>query len=170
MKGSSVVIPCSFYYPKNQHVKRVMWGHERSNVINGPFIFDSEMKETDTQFQYIGDKQHNCSFKIHDVEHNDTGKYTFRFITDTAEGKWTGRVGSTLKVVGKFSFSKTNYSSESSLNLNVWHFKAVLCSSRFEWFDDETSWEQSNKGRRLCDSNLHKRLWRRSPFICFHLV
>ena len=103
VKGSSVVIPCSFYYPKNQHVKRVMWGHERSNIFNGPFIFDSKMNETASRFNYIGDVQHNCSFKIHDVEHNDTGKYTFR--SETEQDKFTGRDGSTLKVIGKFSFA-----------------------------------------------------------------
>ena len=86
-------------------MKKVMWGHERSNIIDGPFIFDSEMNETASKFKYIGNKEHNWSFKIHNVEHNDTGKYAFRFITDTEDGKWTGRAGSTVKVVGKFSFA-----------------------------------------------------------------
>uniref|UniRef100_A0A671YRZ6 B-cell receptor CD22 n=1 Tax=Sparus aurata TaxID=8175 RepID=A0A671YRZ6_SPAAU len=99
VKGSSVVIPCSFYYPKNLRVMRVMWGDKRAHVIDGPFISESEMNESGTRFEYIGNKQHNCSFKIHNVENNDTGKYVFRFITDTEKGKYTGTTGSTLKVV-----------------------------------------------------------------------
>lgn len=104
VKGSSVVILCSFYYPDKQVVQSVMWGHERNNMYDGPFIFHSNLN-TSSRFQYIGDKQDNCSLKINTVEHNDTGKHIFRFIINSEEGKWTGRAGSTLKVVGKFSFS-----------------------------------------------------------------
>ena len=104
VKGSSVVIPCSFYYPENLQVKKVMWGHEKSNIFDGPFIFESEMNETASRFQYIGDKEHNCSFKIHDVEKNDAGKYAFRFMTND-KSSYTGTAGSTLKVIGKFSFA-----------------------------------------------------------------
>lgn len=105
VKGSSVVIPCTFYYPVEEVVQGVIWGHERYNIYDGPFIFDSNFNDSSSRFQYIGDKQDNCSLKILQVEHNDTGKHTFRFITDSKEGKWTGTDGSTLKVVGKFPFS-----------------------------------------------------------------
>ncbi|XP_044038555.1 basement membrane-specific heparan sulfate proteoglycan core protein-like [Siniperca chuatsi] len=97
VKGSSVVIPCLFYYPDNLSVKKVMWGHNRYNSFKGPFLFESDV--ISTRFQYIGDKQHNCSLKIHQVEHNDTGTHTFRFITNSKKGQWTGKRGSTLKVV-----------------------------------------------------------------------
>lgn len=102
LKDSTAVIPCSFYYPVNLIVKRVMWGHERDDVFEGPFIFDSEHINTSSRFQYIGDKQHNCSLNIRQVEQNDAGQYSFRVITDAKDGKWTGAGGSTLKVVGKF--------------------------------------------------------------------
>ncbi|XP_071386631.1 B-cell receptor CD22-like [Centroberyx affinis] len=103
VKGSSVAILCSYYYPKMPNVKlrvkRVIWGHERYNIYDGPFIFDSQSKNNATKFEYIGNIRHNCSFKIHQVEHNDSGKYIFRFITNSKKGKWTGVIGSTLKVV-----------------------------------------------------------------------
>ncbi|KAF7663522.1 hypothetical protein LDENG_00208220 [Lucifuga dentata] len=81
-----------------QRAERVLWSHERSNIYDGPFIFDSN---NSTKFQYIGDTHHNCSLKIHQVEHNDTGKYAFKFIINDKEGKYTDSDGSTLKVVGK---------------------------------------------------------------------
>lgn len=105
VKGSSVVIPCAFCYPETfprQGAKRVMWGHERCNIYEGPFIFDSELRNTSTKFQYFGDTHNNCSFKIHQVDHNDTGRYTFRFVINDEEGKFTGADGSTLKVTGRF--------------------------------------------------------------------
>ena len=94
-----------------------MWGHEKYDIFYGPFIFDSENISTSSRFEYIGDKQQNCSFKIHQVEHNDTGKYTFRFVTD--RNKWTGAAGSTLKIVGKFYFSSSQTNCDSSLHFSL---------------------------------------------------
>ncbi|XP_032394119.1 B-cell receptor CD22 isoform X1 [Etheostoma spectabile] len=109
VKDSSVVIPCSFYYPDNQRVQSTAWGHEKYDIFNGPFNFDSKLNETKKRFQYIGDTNHNCSLKINQVEHNDTGKHTFRFTTNDKEGKWTGKDGSTLKVVDlSISVTKPN--------------------------------------------------------------
>lgn len=106
VRGSSVFIPCSFDYPDGETVQSVKWGHERSDVFSGPFIYDSHFKNnTSSKFQYAGDKKHNCSFKILHVQHNDTGKYVFRFITNSEKGKFTGLEGSTLQIVGKLFFS-----------------------------------------------------------------
>ncbi|XP_068574394.1 B-cell receptor CD22-like isoform X2 [Cebidichthys violaceus] len=99
VNGSYVVIPCSFYYPDNHSVKKFMWGRVKSHHFKGRYIYDSNLSKVTTRFQYIGDENHNCSLKIHKVEHHDAGKYTFRFITNFKDGKWTGKGGSTLKVV-----------------------------------------------------------------------
>lgn len=107
-KGSTVVIPCSFYFPIGRKVTGVMWGSERHDFYNGPFIFDSrEQMNPSSRFQYDGDQQQNCTLKIHKVEQNDAGQYAFRFITDTPQGKFTGLPGSTLNVFGEFNFSVT---------------------------------------------------------------
>lgn len=108
VKGSSVVIPCSFYFPGQRIIKRVIWGHVRYDIFKGPFIFDSKSRNNSSRFQYIGDKHHNCSLTIHHVEHNDIGKYAFRYTTNSKYGKWTGISGSILKVVGKFLFHEQN--------------------------------------------------------------
>lgn len=110
VKGLYVVIGCSFYYPEGQRVQTVKWGHERNHIYDGPFIYDSESVNTSSRFQYIGDKVHNCSLKIHQVQHHDAGKYAFRFITQSTNGQWTGKEGPKLQIVGKFSllFHKQN--------------------------------------------------------------
>ncbi|XP_034448208.1 B-cell receptor CD22-like isoform X1 [Hippoglossus hippoglossus] len=99
VKGSSVVIPCSFYYPKGEKVQEVKWGQESKDIYKGHFIFDSASNNQSSRFQYIGDKLQNCSLKINPVEHNIADKYIFRFITKSPTGQWTGTGGSTLKIV-----------------------------------------------------------------------
>ncbi|KAM8723332.1 B-cell receptor CD22-like isoform 2-T2 [Acanthopagrus schlegelii] len=158
VKGSSAVIPCSFYYPENVRVMRVMWCHEKSDIFDGTFVFESEMNETDTRFQYIGDKKHNCSFEIHNVEHNDAGKYTFRFITDTEKGKWTGPAGSTLKVVD-LNVSMTrpheNRATKEGDSVNLTCINGCdsdHLSSAFTWFKNG---EPINEGPVLYLSNMN---------------
>uniref|UniRef100_A0A3B4YYX8 Ig-like domain-containing protein n=1 Tax=Seriola lalandi dorsalis TaxID=1841481 RepID=A0A3B4YYX8_SERLL len=99
VKGSSVVIPCSFYHPANLRVKRVTWGHVKSRHLKGRIVFSSNFKKVTTRFQYIGDNHHDCSLKIHQVKHNDAGKYSIRF--NSRISRWPGNVGPSLKVVGK---------------------------------------------------------------------
>lgn len=99
VKGSSVVILCSFSYPDKHIVQEVMWGHK--NIFAGPFIYHSGSNNSSSRFQYVGNKRNNCSPQIHQVEHSDEGKYAFRFITNSTNGQWTGKSGSTLKIVGK---------------------------------------------------------------------
>uniref|UniRef100_A0A8C4HBG4 Ig-like domain-containing protein n=1 Tax=Dicentrarchus labrax TaxID=13489 RepID=A0A8C4HBG4_DICLA len=144
VKGSTVVIPCSFHYPGNQIVDRVMWGHERHNIYDGPFIYESISNNTLPRFHYNGDKKHNCSLEISHVEPNDTGKYTFRFITDSAVGKWTGVEGSTLKVGGK------TMNEGESVNLTCINSCDDL-SSAFTWFK---SGEPFSEGPVLYLSNM----------------
>lgn len=103
VKGSSVVILCSFYHPDNLSARKVMWGHVKPHRLKGRFISDSDVRKVTTRFQYIGDKRHNCSLKIHQVERNDAGKYTVRL--NNKISRRPGNVSPTLKVVGKFFFS-----------------------------------------------------------------
>ncbi|XP_036945962.1 carcinoembryonic antigen-related cell adhesion molecule 6-like isoform X4 [Acanthopagrus latus] len=157
VKGSSVVIPCSFYYPENLQVKKVMWGHEKSNIFDGPFIFESEMNETASRFQYIGDKEHNCSFKIHDVEKNDAGKYAFRFMTND-KSSYTGTAGSTLKVIDlNVSMMRPNDNRVTkegdSVNLTCINgCDSDHLSSAFTWFKNG---EPKNEGPVLYLSNMN---------------
>uniref|UniRef100_A0A3B4EQ28 B-cell receptor CD22 n=1 Tax=Pundamilia nyererei TaxID=303518 RepID=A0A3B4EQ28_9CICH len=112
VKGSSVVILCSFSYPDNHIVQEVMWGHK--NIFAGPFIYHSGSNNSSSRFQYVGNKRNNCSLQIHQVEHSDEGKYAFRFITNSTNGQWTGKSGSTLKIVD-FNISMTKLKRHESI-------------------------------------------------------
>lgn len=81
-----------------------MWGHERNNLFEGPFLFDSNDTLSDPRFEYGGDRQRNCSLTIHQVRRNDSGEYAFRFVTDLETGKFTGVKGPELAVFGKVFF------------------------------------------------------------------
>lgn len=108
VKGSSIVILCSFDHPDHLTVKRVLWVHVKSYHTKGR-LSDSNLKKGTTRFQYVGGKRHNCSLKIHQVDHSDAGKYTVRFLTYNKRGRLPGGGSPTLKVIGKslMAFSKT---------------------------------------------------------------
>lgn len=174
VKGSSVVIPCSFQYPPANKIKFVMWDHENYDML-GPFVYDSRSADTSSKYQYIGDKHHNCSLRVNQVEHKDAGTYRFRFESNSRAGKWTGQGGSILKIVGEFSVpshekNKTNDSWQSCLHWNLWKFetRAALCSSRCDCCGEKNEWRHG-EGRRLCDSELLV-VWRWRPLVCFRLA
>lgn len=100
VKGSTVMIPCSFSHPEKQIVTRVMWTHN-SDAFVGPFTYDSNCNCNSPRFVDLCDKAHNCSFQINQLKFNDSGKYIFRF--ETTEEKWSGVGGSTLKVIDLIS-------------------------------------------------------------------
>ncbi|XP_055366848.1 sialoadhesin-like [Betta splendens] len=100
LKGSSVLVPCSFYYPSRMKVQSVKWGHG-DHIYLGPFMYDSESNNTSPRYQYVGDALHNCSLKIQEVEQSDAGKHAFRFTAGRAGGPvdgYTGSAGSRLEV------------------------------------------------------------------------
>lgn len=106
VRGSSVVIFCTYHYPemvvnKNLTVEKVMWSQGRKQFFDGPFIIDSNSRtHTGTKFEYVGNKVHNCSLQIHQVEQRDSGEYAFRFETNNG-GKWTGSNGAKVNISGK---------------------------------------------------------------------
>ncbi|KAM4531323.1 B-cell receptor CD22-like isoform 2-T2 [Odontesthes bonariensis] len=170
VRGSSVVIPCSFTYPDNELVKSVKWVHERHDIFNGPFLYDSSSDpDRSPRFQYIGDKQHNCSLEILQVEHEDTGKFVFRFIT-TAD-KFSGTSGSTLKIVD-LNISMTKHDGNKtvkegdSVNLTCTNSCDDGKPSAFNWFKDGQSINEgpvvylrnmssTNSGNYTCSLKSH---------------
>ncbi|KAI9514818.1 hypothetical protein NQZ68_031008 [Dissostichus eleginoides] len=156
VKGSSVIIPCSFYCPEPLRVKEFRWVHAKSH-LKGTLIYGSNFKTAPKRFHFILDNRQNCSLKIHPVEQNDAGKYMFRFTTNPTELKWTRQVGSTLKVVD-LKVSVTNPDGNratqegDSLNLTCTHScDGGNLSSAFTWFKNG---EHINEGSILYLSNM----------------
>lgn len=116
VKGSSVLIPCSFQYPSDERVQRVIWFNGKSNKDEGPSVFDSNLNYTSSRFKYIGNKR-NCSLAIQQVEPGDAGNYTFRFKTnkDSFSGFTSHPI---LRISGKLCFfSELNSSCEYCFHL-----------------------------------------------------
>uniref|UniRef100_A0A674ME09 Ig-like domain-containing protein n=1 Tax=Takifugu rubripes TaxID=31033 RepID=A0A674ME09_TAKRU len=98
LENSSVFIPCTFFYPAGSSVTRVMWGHERNDLYEGPFLYDSDNLNLTSRFRYNGDKKNNCSFTIQNIGCNDSGKYAFRFETIKDTGKFTDPLSDLLEL------------------------------------------------------------------------
>lgn len=162
VRNTTAVFRCSFTYPAGYTVKEVKWAHgESDNFFHGPFIFDSEINNSSTKFQYIGNKTSNCSLKIHQVEQTDAGHYAFRFITNIPTGKFTGLNGPELQVTGKFCLTSLR-------TIKSWELICTDFLSRFKSVAVEWRWD--SEGRWLAESDLQKQLQWHQSFLLFHLV
>ncbi|KAF4076175.1 hypothetical protein AMELA_G00227290 [Ameiurus melas] len=107
VRGFSVSIPCSYYYPTSNpriQVTQKLWCSMNSNTercTDPPYVYNSSSITT-SDFEYAGDNKSNCTLLIHNVQFSYSGEYRFRFITDKAGGRWTGVPGAILQVAGKF--------------------------------------------------------------------
>ncbi|XP_053343757.1 sialoadhesin-like isoform X1 [Clarias gariepinus] len=100
VRGSSVSIPCSYYYPKGIQVAQMLWCSMNSNkgrCTDFPYVYNS-LSNIKSHFEYVGDDKSNCTLLIHNAQFSYSGEYRFRFITDWIDGEWTGEPGVTLQV------------------------------------------------------------------------
>lgn len=111
MKDSTVTLPCTFkpielliedgrqVFPQ---VIRVRWcqNHE---ICQGttPSVYDSDSKDNDTRYRYLGDMKGNCTLQIRNVKMADDATFRFRMELDYSKGHFTGRSGVVVRVVGK---------------------------------------------------------------------
>ncbi|XP_072565407.1 sialic acid-binding Ig-like lectin 12, partial [Paramormyrops kingsleyae] len=108
VRGSTVVIPCGYDYPKNYPesytVETFMWCHNHNDCIDTQYVCHNNNINVSSQYkdraECLGDKEKNCALQITDITDTDAGVYRFRLITNKADGKWTGKDGVTLKVDG----------------------------------------------------------------------
>ncbi|XP_060717912.1 uncharacterized protein LOC132840358 isoform X2 [Tachysurus vachellii] len=100
VRGFSVSIKCSYYYPQDHQVKQKLWCSRNLNTDlceNPPYVYDSSLN-TKSDFEFTGDDKSDCTLLIHNVQFSYSGVYRFRFITNVTDGKWTGDLGATLQV------------------------------------------------------------------------
>ncbi|KAM9436717.1 uncharacterized protein Hap1MRO34_001103 [Clarias gariepinus] len=102
VRGFSVSIPCSYYYPTSNpksQVTQMLWCSMNSNTgrcTDPPYVYNSS-SNTESDFEYVGDNKSDCTLLIHNVQFSYSGTYKFRFITNVPSGKWTGEPGVTLQ-------------------------------------------------------------------------
>ncbi|XP_053083800.1 uncharacterized protein LOC128317188 [Pangasianodon hypophthalmus] len=99
VRGFSVSIPCSYYYPQqNYQVIEKLWCSMNSNRDQCPGPPYNSSSNTKSDFEYAGDDKSNCTLLIHNLQSSDSGEYRFRFVTNVIDGKWTGEPGVILQV------------------------------------------------------------------------
>ncbi|KAF5898286.1 myeloid cell surface antigen CD33-like isoform X1, partial [Clarias magur] len=102
VRGFSVSIPCTYYYPTSNpkmRVTQMLWCSMNSNIDvcqDPPYVYNSS-SNTKSDFEYVGDDKSNCTLLIHNVQLSYSGEYRFRFITNVPGGRWTGDPGVTLQ-------------------------------------------------------------------------
>ncbi|XP_053343761.1 uncharacterized protein LOC128514100 [Clarias gariepinus] len=93
VRGFSVSIACSYYYPTSNpksQVTQMLWCSVNSNKGKyecPPYVYNSS-SNTKSDFEYVGDDKSNCTLLIHNVQFSYSGVYKFRFITNSASVKY----------------------------------------------------------------------------------
>ncbi|XP_027025957.2 uncharacterized protein LOC113657996 isoform X1 [Tachysurus fulvidraco] len=145
VRGFSVSIKCSYYYPQGRQVKQKLWCSMNSNTDwcePPPHVYDSS-SNTKSDFKFTGDDKSDCTLLIHNVQFSYSGEYRFRFITDVTGGKWTGKPGATLQVTDlKVSLIRLSGNGTlkqgDSLNLTC-DVNCTNTSSQFVWSKNNQS-------------------------------
>ncbi|XP_004078474.2 uncharacterized protein LOC101164342 isoform X1 [Oryzias latipes] len=107
-EGSTVLLPCSFT-PSTEvigaegkdprKIVRVLWCRKHPIChVTAPSVFDSEAPDTDSRFQYLGDKKGNCTLQITNIQLEDAETYRFRMEAEDPAGHFTNRTGVTVRV------------------------------------------------------------------------
>ncbi|XP_073716219.1 B-cell receptor CD22 [Misgurnus anguillicaudatus] len=147
LKGSTVIINCTYKYPTGHQITKVFW-----TKINSPDPPDlSEDSEYSQRIQYLGDKHQDCTMRLTDVRQTDSHEYYFRFITYNLDGKWIGKPAVTLDI--------TDLQVESSgERVTEGHSVTLTCKSRcsltdrstFIWFKNTQSLsERTDRNNQL---------------------
>lgn len=107
MKGSCLLIPCTFSFPASVEVSdgiTAIWYYDYSNtrqVVSHsatPNLVESRFRG---HAQLLGDVTHKtCSLLLSDLQSKDAGAYNFRF--EISEGnRWSDVKGTSVTVTGK---------------------------------------------------------------------
>ncbi|XP_051994032.1 B-cell receptor CD22-like [Xyrauchen texanus] len=96
LKGSSVIMSCTYKYPPGYKIKKVFWTKFIEKDVEPQDLFNDP--EYSQRIQYLGDKQQICTIRLNDVTQKDSHEYYFRFITNITDGRWIGKPGVTLDI------------------------------------------------------------------------
>ncbi|XP_041091192.1 sialoadhesin-like [Polyodon spathula] len=155
LRGSSVVMPCSYYYPEHSGntevtIQTVKWFwlpdtgpistdssiyvyHSTESLVSPPFKHRTE---------YLGNKVRNCRLKMRDLQSSDTGRYYFRFETHPPQTKFTGTPGVDLsvtepKVILDPPVLYNTVKEGSFVSLTCGFDRCPLSESSFVWYREE---------------------------------
>ncbi|XP_051993378.1 B-cell receptor CD22-like [Xyrauchen texanus] len=167
LKGSSVIMSCTYTFPNGYTIKKVFW--TKTDVqVNNEFPDLSNDPEYSQRIQYLGDKQQNCTIRLNDVTQKDSHEYYFRFITDKPDGKWFGKPGVTLNITDLHVESPESVTEGDTVSLTCKSTCNLSDRTTFIWWKNTQSLtERNNKlllqsvrredaGRYSCAVHGHK--------------
>lgn len=150
LKGSSVVLPCSYDFPQGRdgqeiQVKSEMWCLGNDRCITPRYIYHSAGILLEPSYrgrvEYLGNiGSKNCSLKISGLQESDSGTYVFYLITNHTTEKMPAQRGLQLLVSG----SPSNISVLAGPSPVVVEGESVTLSCCILGPHDEVQWLKSS--------------------------
>lgn len=107
VRGSTVVMPCSFTHPLGLEITKVFW-MKKSHPETG-FSNMSDNPDYKDRVLYSADINKNCTSIVKDIRLADTGIYHPRIVSEQDKEKWLGQPGLNLFVTGVLFVLKYHY-------------------------------------------------------------
>ncbi|XP_051994041.1 B-cell receptor CD22-like [Xyrauchen texanus] len=143
LKGSSVIMSCTYKYPPGYKIKKVFWTKTDVKVNDEhPDLFNDT--EYSQRIQYLGDKQQNCTIRLNDVTQKDSHEYYFRFITNKPDGRWTGYPGVTLDITDLHVESPESVTEGDTVSLTCKSTCNLTDRTTFIWWKNTQSLTERN--------------------------
>ncbi|GAA6232415.1 uncharacterized protein LOC108889892 [Lates japonicus] len=148
VKRSTVTLPCTFTPHKSfiedgreysLRIVRVVWcrNHE---ICHGstPSVYDSESKNNNPRYQYLGDKKGNCTLQIRDIQREDEATFRFRMEANHSAGHYTEQSGVEVTVIDDPKM--TIISSRNKSLIREGQTETLLCTSSCSFHQLEVTW------------------------------
>ncbi|XP_051993371.1 B-cell receptor CD22-like isoform X2 [Xyrauchen texanus] len=142
LKGSSVIMSCTYKYPPGYKIKNVFWTKFYEKGVDPPDLFNDP--EYSQRIQYLGDKQQNCTIRLNDVTQKDSHEYYFRFITNITDGRFIGYPGVTLDITDLHVESPESVTEGDTVSLTCKSTCNLTDRTTFIWWKNTQSLTERN--------------------------
>ncbi|XP_062865634.1 B-cell receptor CD22-like [Trichomycterus rosablanca] len=156
LKGSTVIMDCTYTYPPGYTVQTVFWSKERLGEGIEPPDLASD-PEYRGRVQYIGDKNNKCTLKLTDVTEKDQTMYYFRFLTDKPEGKYENTDGVQLHVTDLQVGGPEEVEEGTAVNLTCETTCRLTDNPTFTWYRNQQQLQTTTTYYHSYYTDLH--LW-----------
>ncbi|KAG9335397.1 hypothetical protein JZ751_004718, partial [Albula glossodonta] len=145
-------MPCTYSYPSDNIVQKTVWFNYWPTPSEPEDL--SENPQYRGRVQYLGNKDHDCSFRITGLTENDSATYRFRFLTNTGGGKYTGQPGVTLTVTGlQVTVDPDTVTEGQSVTLTCRTTCALTGSPAFIWYKNNQSLSFTSQEHQITASS-----------------
>ncbi|XP_035991445.1 Fc receptor-like protein 5 isoform X1 [Fundulus heteroclitus] len=162
--GSTVILPCSFT-PKKYFIKsgtkiplkvtRARWciNHPVCQTTT-PSLYDSDSRNNDPRYRYLGDLEGNCTLMIRGVGMQDNATFRFRMEANNTAGHFTNPMGVSITVVEAIKM-KINSSDQNNKFSSGQAISLQCTTSRCTFNHLEVTWHKDGHTLSENGSTLH---------------